>query len=501
MLKLKNTNNRFIYFLSIAVLLCIAIAYAIMGGYMPPIGDDLGFYYSYASQNDCWYALPRFMYRHWIWNNGRMADMLTPVGVYMMPLWLRALFYGAITSAFFLIVSKISLKHCKYFHLFQIIIYALIAFTFRWDAIWMEYCATYNYVWSATFALTALYIVLNHPTSSKGWIWWLTIPFCFIATAMHEACGAPLAVGFLIYIYSSGFYKKQNITGKLMVLAFISGGLFTLTSPASYSRVGSMLQPEPISEMLIFSAGYVLLLIIAIIILFFNNRIILKSLINSSWIIFTSAAIFSVCFMLISKYGGRTGWFAQTFALIAIFRIISDLKYTFKSKLTTAIATILSIIIISHYVAVMFWQIKVGTETRHVIELYRTSSDGVIYLDYINEPELPWYVLNKTHGVPDDDDSYYRYRMSKHYGNGNNLIILPEQARSINWRYFYGPIKLNGKIITDKPYPYHYEDKIVSMFPRTITTIDNIEYIETKFTIEDRTLYLYSPIDRDRGEK
>lgn len=497
---LKDSFNKFISLSPYILIVFIGTAYFIMGFHMPALGDDLGFYYSFESQNDCWYALPRSMYRHWIWNNARMADMITPIGLYIMPLWLRALTYGTLTSAFFYIIKKFSIKDTQnYFY--SIIIIALIAFTFRWDAIWMEYCATYNYIGSSVFILFALMLILKHNPESDSCYWWLSIPFCFIATAMHEAAGLPMAVGMIVWLCISGFFNKQKVVGKLMILAFICGGIFTITAPASYSRVGSMLQPEPVIDMLLFSAGYVVLLIIAIAALFIWNRPLLKSLAQSEWLIFVIAAICSTCFMLLSQYGGRTGWFAQVFALIALFQIISRLDLAISPKFKLYAGFILNICIIFHYSALVSWQIKVGTEAERAIELYKNSSDGIIFMDYINEPQLPWYLLNKTHGVPDDDDTYYRYRISKHYGNGKKLIILPSTTERIDWENFSGLHYFGDKIISDEPLPGHYMDKIVDIFPRIMTKISNKEYIEQGFNIYDRNLYLYSPVDRDRGEK
>lgn len=498
---LKNSFNKFVSLSPYILIVFIGIAYFIMGFYMPALGDDLGFYYSFESQNDSWYALPRSMYRHWIWNNARMADMITPIGLYIMPLWLRALTYGIFTSAFFYIITKFSIKDTRQKYFYSIIIIALIAFTFRWDAIWMEYCATYNYIWSSVFSLLALMLILKHNPESDSWYWWLCIPFCFIASAMHEASGLPMAVGMIIWLCLSGFFNKQKVVGKLMILAFICGGIFTITSPASYSRVGSMLQPEPVMDMLLFSAGYVVLLIIAIAALFIYNRSLLKSLAQSEWLIFVIAAICSTCFMLLSQYGGRTGWFAEVFAMVALFQIISRLDLAISPKFKLPVGFILSICIIFHYSALVWWQIKVGIEAEKAIELYENSSNGIIFMDYLNEPQLPWYLLNKTHGVPDDDDTYYRYRISKHHGNGKNLVILPTATENLDWKNFSGLHYFGDKIISDKPLPNRYVDKIVDIFPRKMTKISNKEYIEQRFNIYNRTLYLYSPVDRDRGEK
>ncbi len=205
--------------------------------------------------------------------------------------------------------------------------------------------------------------------------------------------------------------------------------------------------------------------------------------------------------MLLSQYGGRTGWFAQVFALIALFQIISRLDLAISLKFKLPVGVILSICIIFHYLALVWWQIKVGTEAEKAIELYKNSSTGIIFMDYLNEPQLPWYLLNKTHGVPDDDDTYYRYRISRHYGNGKNLVILPTTTENLDWENFSGLHYFGDKIISNKHLPSRYVDKIVNIFPRTMTKISNKEYIEQRFNIHNRDLYLYSPVDRDRGEK
>ncbi len=497
----QNRNIHAASFLPVLMIAFIGAAYALMGFFMPPLGDDLGFYHSFAEQNDCWYSFPRSMYRHWLWGNARFADMITPVGLNFMPQWLRSISNGIVTAVLFYIIVKLSLKRPRTEYFLSAIIISLAAITFRWDAIWMEFCATYNYVWGATFILSAVYVI----TKTEGWIatyWrWLLIPFCFIAAAMHEAAGMPMAIGMTAYIISSGFYKRRDFAGKLMTLAFIAGGIFTLTSPASYSRVGSMLQPEPPLEMLAFSAGYVVILFIAIICLFIWNRNLLKSLIRTSWIAFAVAAVFSTGFMLISQYGGRTGWFAQIFALIAIFQIISRLNITIPKCISVSLSLLLCAATLFHYSTLVYWQIKLGVETYKAIGLYKESSDGIIFMDYTNEPDLPWYLLRKTHGVPDDDDSYYRYRMSKHYGNGKQLVILPAAAKDIDWSEFNGTRHFGDRIISDHPFSGSYIDMIVEIFPRTMVKIRGKEYIETGFNIKGRRFFLYSPVDRDPGEK
>ena len=483
------------------LIIFIGIVYFFMGFYMPPLGDDLGFYHTYANQNDCWYSFPRFIYRHWIWSNARFADFLTPVGVYMMPLWLRALTFGIMTSLFFYLIVKISTQDFRNKYFWAILIVALVSFSFRWDAIWMEYCATYNYVWSATFTLLALIFILHKNPISNVWYWWLSAPFFFIAPAMHEAIGMPVSFGMILYFILSDYFKRQNTLGKIISMLFIAGGIFTMTSPASYNRVGAMLQPEPILEMLMFSGCYVIVLMITIISLLIWKRKLLAQLIHTPWIIFASAAVISTCFMLVSQYGGRTGWFAQTFALIAIFIILSKFNLPVTPKASFIISTILSVLILFHYCYVAYYQKKLGTQAKEVIELFKESEDGIIFYDYCNEPGLPWYLLRKTHGVPDDDDTYYRYSMSKYYCNGKSLNILPKKAIYLNWDTLKEVVRIDDNFISPNKLSDTYVDKIVARFPRHMVLIDDKEFIEIPFIKNNKCFYLYSVVDRDPGEK
>ncbi len=479
----------------------IGIAYTFMGFYMPLLGDDLGFYHSFASQNDCWYAYPRSMYRQWIWNNARMADMLIPLGLYVMPQWLCAVTYGIMTVLLYYVIIRLCGKVKNSGYLRNILIISLISFTFRWDALWMECCTTYNYVWGAVFSLAALGLILKHKARPNAWYWWISVPFCFIASAMHEASGLPLAIGLMLYFIVTGAFKRFSTAEKVMSLFFIAGGIFTMTSPAAYSRVGNMLQPESPIDMLLFSAGYVILMVFFICWIAYKNRPLFYEMIRSPWIIFVSGALISTAFMLLSQYGGRTGWYAQIFALIAIFQILNRLNICAPSKIAIPVTVLLGAAIIFHYSELMIWQKRLGTEARIAISLYRQSPDGIIYMDYTNEPELPWYLLRKTHGVPDEDDTYYRYRMSKHYGHNKPLVILPENCRNVDWQKYTGIMKFGERFISDKPLEPSYTDQIVDIFPRIMTRINGQEYIETVFKIHNNKLYLYSPVDRDPGEK
>lgn len=498
---MRTVRGAYLFLIIPAILIVmVGMAYSALGFMIPPVGDDLGFINSFRSQNDCWYAFPRYIYRAWIWNNARLADMLNPLGYFYSPLWLQALGNGAMVALMYWFAVKLSLKSVRHNIFYAVLIIFLLTFAIRWDGIWMEYNTFYNYIWSSTLAMGGLLFLFSEHSKSGKWYWWLMLPVCFIAGGMHEALGVPMALSLIMYLFITPFYKESALLRKLSLIAMITGGLFTLSSPASYGRIGSMLQPESPLSIIFGSASLVVILILLGIYLLIFNKSLLYSLIHSPWIVYVGIALVSSGFMLLSGYGGRTGWFAQLFAMIAVFQLLGKLKLSADSRVANICSIILGLIIVLHLWQVVEWQYKLSKETRDVIEEYKESLDGIVYYDYTQDRDMPWYLMRKTHGVPDDDDTYYRYRMRMHYGNDKQLVVLPSAFKPIPESESL-PIKTGEFILTDKYPQKFYGDTIVEIFPRIMTIVEGEEYIINKFEYNGKELYLLSKTDRDRGEK
>lgn len=491
---------RWTYNMPIILIIMIGVAYCALGFMIPPVGDDLGFISSFQSQNDCWYAFPRYVYRAWIWNNARLADMLNPLGYVYSPLWLQALSNGVMVGLMYWFALKLSLNLSRQNTIIAVLIIFLLTFAMRWDGIWMEYNTFYNYIWSSALGMGALLFLFSKYSQSGRWYWWLMLPVCFIAGGMHEALGMPLALSLIIYVIVTPFFKKSTPLRKLSFIAMVTGGLFTLTSPASYGRIGSMLQPESTFFIISGSAIFVVILILLVFYLLIFKKSELYSLIHSPWIVYVGIAFVSSGFMLLSGYGGRTGWFAQLFAIIAVFKILDKFRFAINHWVDNIGSVILGIIIVLHLWMVVEWQYKLSEETRDVIEEYKKSQDGIVYYDYTSDKDVPWYVMRKTHGVPDDDDTYYRYRMRMHYGDEKQMVVLPSAFKPFLKSQSL-PIESGEFILTDI-YPQEtYGDTIVEIFPRVMTKIEGEEYIINNFDYNGKELYFLSKTDHDRGEK
>ena len=497
---MNNSRIAISEILPLLLIFLIGIAYAAMGFWMPPLGDDLGFIDSFKSQDDCWYSFPRYVYRAWLWNNARMADMLNPIGYVFMPQWLKAVSNGAVVVVMFYMTLRLASQLKQKSPFFPVLIIFILTFAMRWDGIWMEYNTFYNYIWSSAFAMLALSFLFSKYSSFNKWYCWLMLPFCFIASAMHEAIGLPMAASLVIMSIITPFYKNAGIIRRFVLIAMISGGLFTLTSPGNFKRIGSMLQPEPVIQIVFGSAAFVVILLLLCAYLFVCRRSLLYTLLRSQWIVYVGISLFSSGFMLLSGFGGRTGWFAQLFAIIAVFQGLAKLDFTVDKTIGWICSAILSYLIIFHIGKLAEWQHKLSDETREVIAEYKNSPDGIVFYDYTKDFEIPWYLLRKPHGFPDDDDTYYRYRMRRHYGDGKQLVVLPTAFDPIPAADSL-PIASDGFILTSIRPADVYGDTIVAIFPRELTYMGGKEYIINEFDHQGQRLYLLSLMDRDRGEK
>ncbi len=482
-----------------ALIIFIGVVYVFVSFYMPLTGDDLG--YRHYFLQDCT-SLDSLIYHyklHWHWSNSRLADLLNPLPLAIMPLWANALCCGACTALMFWMI----VKWCQGSHrpslLWSLAVIAAAAFTLRWDALWMEFVTQYNYVWATAFCLAALWLAI----SRRPLVWWKLVPalgFCALAAGMHEASGCTAALGLVVYAALN--FRRMAWRNWLMILFICGGAVFTLLAPGNYRNMDALLEPDSLQAILAGSGFYVLILAAVTLYMLIADRKRLVALIYSPWLIFALAAFSSLFFMIIARYAGRPGWFGQVFALMALVRWARSYDIHVRSaQLTKVVAIGLAVVVGAHYTALAVWQARLGTETRRALELYSKSADGTIYFDYTNEPALPWYLLRKTHGVPDADDTYYTFRISSILGGGKPFVVLPEALKNIHLQSLSEPLRVGEAIVATEQLPGVENRAYRTEYPRPVVNYMGRDYAEQSFMRDGQKFFLYSPLDRDAGEK
>lgn len=481
------------------LILAIGVAYTLLGFCIIPLGDDVNFNIDYSQYGEGFYGFIEFCRWHMDSNNARISDFLTPIPIHYFAKWGRALYLGFIHVWMVGVMIPLALGKRSKNQFLSILLIFFIIFTLRWDGIWMEFVASNVYIFSTALSLSAIWLITHIRDFKYLNLLWIATPIFLIGGGMHEACGLPLSVGLISWMIIDNNWQKIGIKGVIFALLFFAGAVFTLFSDAHWNRSVTILQRESPIEMLLFSAGWVVMLISIIIALIIRKDWqILRSLLRSRWTIFAISSVASLPFMFVAGFGGRPGWFAQIFALIAIFQILRRLNLKLPQTSRRIVAGGLAILIILHLSSLVIWQHRLNHEIRDVIYLLKASTDGVVYYDFTEDSELPFYLLRKVHGVPDADDSYYLSTISWLHGGEKKIVVLPTKAETLNLTF---GAKFNRKFISPTRLQGGYDGSILASFPRNMVKRNGIEYIETPFPYHGRTLYLYSPVDMDRGEK
>lgn len=397
--------NRLITALRSAPAKCLVGAIALVSYFIfldtPYTGDDLaynGVFGGVSPKYDSWIDYPRWMASHWLTTNGRMANYLMPL-LGSLPKWLVALF----CSFMLLLMYRLSvtLSACKNGFIAIALVSCIYFVLPWWDSMAIFDCQL-NYVWASAMCLLAVWIIFTIQSDSF-WFTAVSALICVAAGMMHEAASMPLCVGFLVYMLSAR-WKPRRIQW-VVLAAFAFGTACVLFSPGIILRAGSGTAPDDPLWLLLIKSDLVaaaLWLFIVILALSGRGRKELAWLFTSRLCIFVVAALVSMAVSLASGVVGRSGWFAELFAMIAVFGWLG--RHWHPQALWAS--TLVSLVTVAQIVFVALWQHRLSDEFSEFETKYVESSDGVVFMDYTRDDELPWWTLGRLRGVLDPDDGW-----------------------------------------------------------------------------------------------
>lgn len=326
------------------------------------------------------------------------------------------------------------------------------------------------------------------------------MPPVIAAGWMHEACGVPLAIGLACMFFANRpYFARLSHAKKALAASFMLGAFLTLTSPASYGRI--MAEHEPYADIIFGSLYWPLILIAVTAILFFMRREFITRLLRTSWILFAVAGTVGCAFPLAAGFGGRPAWFCQLFSLLALAIMVAEGGLRIPRPANLILSPLFAALVIMHYIGLERWQAVLTAQTRDVVELLGRSRDGVIFYDYIREPDLPWWTMRKLHAVPDEDDTGYRLKMGLFYANANTPVILPTAAASLPYASMSHPVKIGDSYISPFSFNFPVTDIWTVCGHHRVLLIGGEKMIEIPFSRAGRHFWFYTPLDFDRGEK
>lgn len=416
----------------------IALHTVIFGALQIYAGDDICYAGSVVVFDGKPLPYLRFVAHHYLDVNGRMANLLAPFWLSIAPRWMLDLTNGLICGAFYVAVLVMSGVARRGFATAKLLVTALLLFTFPWWDSFMLFDVMFNYVWSSTFVLIVLWMLLRGVTTVR-WRWLIWI-FAAFAASMHEGIGIPVTAGLMAWLWLTGSWRNLTETQRGTIISFIIGAVFVFVSPGIWNRFVSIsgdshiIPNDPMWLLVLKSDFYVLILLVVIGIEVLRDRRRLVSAARSSWSIFVVSAVVSACFSAVSGIVGRSGWFASLMALIALAQWVRMRGWHINRALGAVISTVLSVIIPVHLVAVDDMQSKMNKELGLALAQYSHKPDEPVYMDYHPWDAGMWITLAKVRGVPECYESYIlkQYAMQYASENASLMVVLPREVENIS---------------------------------------------------------------------
>ena len=444
------------------IVVALAATWSVMYIFTLPMGDDL-VYTSILRSDDgvgtgiypLW-KFPSYWVRHWVYTNGRSANMFASFTMGVMPHWLVSVMCGLAVGAMYLLV----LYFCRLFPsrgkgLAATVLIAIVAFLFPWWDSFSLIDVNYNYVWATAMPLAVVAMLQN---DRKGWIRKVGLTatwtdklrtlavalFCVLAGMCHEASGVALCAGMLWVAYmrgdiSAAGWREMSRVRRWMLISFVAGVAIVTLSPGIIMRAMAEKTPDDVWWVLVLkSAPVTLVFLLVMICALFSSRKRekLRDMLMIDWAMWAVAAVAGLIFVAIGGIVGRSGWFSQTFALIALWQWWEpDVRRHVNRFTGTVLALPLGALVVAQMVDVDRYSYIGWKADSEVRALYAASPDGVVFYDMPDDTELPVWVFSRVRYLR-PEDHYNNYGLRKYYKKESPLTLLPAAARWTDWRNF-----------------------------------------------------------------
>ena len=422
--------------------LCIALGVTafFIQLFTPYAGDDLAYLSTFngahATYDSLW-QYPRAVASHWLHSNGRSANYLLVLLTTVCNRGFVALMCGAMTGAMYWFAARLSCRRSDN-PLITALLRAAWALGLPWWDSMMLFACQFNYVWATAMSLAAAWMILyRQPRSRTGML--IACIFCATAGAMHEAASAPLLAGLVSYAMLNRDVRcGANRQQRLLLASFAVGVAEVMLSPGIWMRLGSASAQadDALLPLLLKSAplGLALIACIAAMACTRRGRAALAADAHTPIVVWIIAAVGSTAFCAVSGVVGRSGWWAETYTLMAatlwLSQVISPKPRTWHYVAAAGIALVL----LAREAGLVMLQHSIYKEQQQFEDLYRTSPDGVVFLDATPDDAQPWWTLNRLRGVPDADDAYLLQTFADYYSPKSLWpTVLPTEAATLDY--------------------------------------------------------------------
>lgn len=368
---------------------------------------------------------------HWLHANGRLANLFAMLSLTFLPKWLTAVIMGAATWGMMALALRLG-NAWRDRTLAATAALAYIAVAYPWWDLMYTTDFNFNYPVATCAGLLFVYIWQRYRGIRKGWVRAFCLITAFIAGGFHESMGAPLlAAGLWLLVANRGTNAALRLP-KAPLAAFGAGVALAFCSPGIWGRATSGRVPDaPLGELLLCSAPLTLAAIALFAVLFCFKR-------QREWLLrgccgwfgfWMAASVGALLFCAAGGIIGRSGWFSQSFALIALLLWGEERVPKPAAPVAKLLTAVLAAAALFFTAAPIPYVAEMASREAEARELLKISDNGVVVADIPKESAQPWWTLKRVRSL--DADDYYLLQVIADYYKKPRFAIVPADGEPV----------------------------------------------------------------------
>lgn len=419
-------------------LVLAAVLYGIIFALTPWGIDDFNYAYGTvgcSSGVDVAAGVWKNVVERWFYDSGRLANIISPVFLGLLPHWMFAALSGfALWMTFALGMHIAGVRRGSVWSYF-------IVFVLTFALPWLDFAFTVifalNYVWTGALTVAVLYLLFCRTPRGGGAVG----AACLLALAagwMHEGFSVPVLAGIGAWWLARGC--RMSAAQWAIAVSYALGFVLIISAPAVWHRAAvsvSLFEKftwiEIIPHAVAFNAvpfAFLALLSVVACRRSLRVRVFIKER-RREFIVFTLVATLTAMAIFFSMYlGPRMGWTGTIMATLGGAAVLSALD-GMAGSLRRALSLIMAVCVTANLVGTIILQYGYLKENEEITCLFNESPTGEVYYD--NLPMKLDISCFKTSGRC-FNEHYPQEAFATYYHNGDGkmLQLLPSALRGFD---------------------------------------------------------------------
>lgn len=376
-----------------AVAFAVCAMFAVLYAQTPLYADDLWYLEGMKPQTSGFRAFVACLHtvgRHWLHDTGRLANLICPPFLTLMPKWVYGIMIAA--AIYVLIDYGRRISQAPPLSVRAGLWLVAVVFAFPWLDCMLSVVFSLNYVLPAAMSAVLVWYLLQGVHGrryGRAGTMWLSL-LAFATAWMHEGLSVPLAAAMAAYVLFGDRSRLGNVRWPLV--AFAAGCVAIFVAPAFWNRLGNVEGNLPrrtrwewVANFVafnFFSYAYVAFMAFSLCFRRVRRKMTAGTVFGGQAAGFLAFALASTAMMALFMVGLRVGAFAQMAGAAGVLWLGSLYPVVLRRRMPADAgwAVLVAMCMVSMAVSLAV-QPRLEREYMQVVEQAATSDDGAVFVD------------------------------------------------------------------------------------------------------------------------